>query len=666
MSVNEEKLYLRFHGRIIDSLGIQMYQSPVAAIAELIANAWDADARNVAVTLPADLSGQPTIIVRDDGCGMSFEQCQKLYLNVGRNRRIDDDTGRSPNGRPVLGRKGIGKFAGFGIAELLEVDTTSAENGERTVFHLDLSDLRGDKYIGTARKEVPVLLHEQGSASRTTDFGTIITLKNLTLQRTPSKSGFAASMARRFLINQTADEFKVTINDLPLPEDNALMGVEYDFPADYKKNEKPEGLRIADGVGYEKIGEDEIEWRIKFTKDTLGTEELRGVSVFCGIKVAQTPFFFNLSGGLSGQHGQQYVSGQVRADYLDMLDADIITTERQRINWELQECKPLEEWGQKRVKSLLSIWKERRASDKIRRIDDQIAPFSARLERLKATEKRTVLGALKQMARIEALSDKQFTDLSTGILTAWEGGRLHELIEDISSVETMDEGVLLTLLAEAQVLNALHVAEAVKAKVGIIVGLNKRISERDLENAVRDYIAENPWLLSPEWETFKKETSVKNLVDAAAKEAGLDRDDQWEKRVDLVMSSGRQLLIVEFMRPGLTVDRDHINRYQEYIDILRSSIAANTELSFGTVSGLLVADKLDRKRGMDETLKRLAEADMKALEWEGLLLRAAAQWEEFLDILVSRAPNDDRLSTLRSREPSGKLYADDVTENTSE
>jgi hypothetical protein len=40
----EKKLRLSFHGRIIDSLGIQMYQSPVAAVAELIANAWDADA----------------------------------------------------------------------------------------------------------------------------------------------------------------------------------------------------------------------------------------------------------------------------------------------------------------------------------------------------------------------------------------------------------------------------------------------------------------------------------------------------------------------------------------------------------------------------------------------------------------------------------------------
>lgn len=69
----------------------------------------------------------------------------------------------------------------------------------------------------------------------------------------------------------------------------------------------------------------------------------------------------------------------------------------------------------------------------------------------------------------------------------------------MASVETMDEGVLLNLLAEAQVLNTLHVAEAVRAKVEIVAGLRKRIEDRDLENAVRDHIAENPWLLSPEW-----------------------------------------------------------------------------------------------------------------------------------------------------------------------
>ena len=382
MFVGTRKLYLHFHGRIIDSLGIQMYQSPVAAIAELIANAWDADATDVNVNIPNSLSGDPKIIVGDNGLGMTFRQCQEWYLNVGRNRRVEDASDKSSGGRPVLGRKGIGKFAGFGIAELLEVDTTSGETGERTVFRLDLNSLRGDNYVGTVAKEIPLVFHEDPDDTRKAKQGTIVTLTRLKLNRAPSQSGFVRSMARRFLINQSAADFSVRINNLSLPQDNALMGVEFDFPSGYREEEKPDGLRIENDLGIEKLGDDEIQWRIRFTRDTIGTEELRGVSVFCGIKVAQTPFFFNLSGGLSGQHGQQYMSGQVRADYLDKLDADVITSERQRINWEHEGAQPLEEWGQQRVKSLLSIWKARRAEEKLKRIEDKVVPFSRRLERL--------------------------------------------------------------------------------------------------------------------------------------------------------------------------------------------------------------------------------------------------------------------------------------------
>lgn len=457
-------------------------------------------------------------------------------------------------------------------------------------------------------------------------------------------------MARRFLVNQNAANFLVRINGSELPQDNALMGAKFDFPCDYREDEKPDGLRIENGgFGIENVGEDEIRWRIRFTDKTIGTEELRGVSVFCGIKLAQTPFFFNLSGGLQGQHGQHYMSGQVQADYLDRLDADIITTERQRINWEDDRARPLQEWGQRRVKSLLAIWKKRRAEEKLKRIDNKIASFSKRMERLEPSERRTVRSAIEKIAAIETISEPQFEDLSNGILMAWEGGRLRELIANVANVETMDEGVMLKLLTEAQVLNALHVAEAVRAKVDIVAGLRKRIEGRDLENAVRNYIAKNPWLLSPEWETFKIETSVRKLVADAAKEARLDSDKRWNKRVDLVMSSGRQLLVVEFMRPGLTVDWDHLARYQRYINILRSSIDSNTELGFNSVSGLLVADKLDHRRGMKETLLQLAESDMKALEWRRLLERAEAQWGEFLQVLIERAPEDDRLADLRDR-----------------
>ena len=76
-------------------------------------------------------------MIRDDGIGMTFDECQSLYLAVGRNRRGEETEGRTAGDRPVLGRKSIGKLAGFGIASLMTVATVSRATGERTVFRLD-------------------------------------------------------------------------------------------------------------------------------------------------------------------------------------------------------------------------------------------------------------------------------------------------------------------------------------------------------------------------------------------------------------------------------------------------------------------------------------------------------------------------------------------------
>jgi len=152
------KLQLRYHGRILDHLGIQMYQSPVAAIAELISNSWDADSEKVCVTLPDEITRHAQLLVEDDGIGMTFEECQERFLNVGYARRGDDPDEKSPTkDRPILGRKGIGKFAGFGIAQLIRVETVSKETGEKTVFEMDLLKLRTEEYV--ERRNTGLKLH---------------------------------------------------------------------------------------------------------------------------------------------------------------------------------------------------------------------------------------------------------------------------------------------------------------------------------------------------------------------------------------------------------------------------------------------------------------------------------------------------------------------------
>ena len=647
----KRKLYLTYHGRILYLLGLQMYQSPVAAVAELVANAWDADAENVRIYLPGNIGEGAQIVIKDDGQGMEFAECQDKFLSVGWARRggkaVEYSLGK---GRPVLGRKGIGKFAGFGIADIMRVETVSSASGEKTVFEMDINKLRTDSFVEKKGGDVDVIDYVGPSDARKPQHGTSVILKSLKLGRAIPLVQFAKSMARRFLLHQQVADFKIFVNDKPLPESEELAHVQFKFPQDYKADEKPEGLSIADGWGEETLPNGRrIKWRVFFYEDTIDEDELRGITVFSHGKLAQTPFFFLLSGGLGGQHGQAYISGRVRADYLDELSDDILATDRQGIRWEHEEARPLIEWGQARVKQLLRIWKERRAEEKQRQLEEKLEGFAARLNKLPTHERKTVRSAVLKVASISTLTRAQFEELGSAILTAWEHGRLHELISDISISDDMTTEQFLDLLMEADVLAALNVAEAVRTKLDVIRGLRRRIEKRELESAVRDYIAKKPWLLEPKWETFKVETSVKWILDEAAKSVGLTADE-YKGRVDLALRSGKELLVVEFVRPGKKVDWDHLDRCTHYVRYITSRVKVQTALGIKDVEGLIVADELDKAPDVETQIVELAKTGIRALECHTLLGQSESGWKEFLDILVDRAPEDDRFKSLKGAE----------------
>lgn len=640
-------LALNYSGRIIDHLGIQMYQSPVAAIAELVANAWDADADKVTIELPQSIDESAEIVVADDGIGMKFDECRDRFLNVGLARRGQAGTERSwTKNRRVLGRKGIGKFAGFGIAQVIQVETVSQENGEKTVFEMDIEKIRSDEYVNVNGTEITVVAYESPDNDRRNDHGTTIRLRRLALQRARTPESFARSMARRFLLHQLATDFKILVNGNPLPEADGLLPVEFRFPNEYNDNERPTDLRTSGEWGIETVGGHEIKWRVRFYEDPISDEELRGISVFAGGKMVQTPFFFNLSGGLPGQHGQQYISGQIQADFLDEQNDDLTAPERQRINWDYSVAEGLQEWGRQRLRQLLGIWRDRRGEQRLRQLEERLSTFSNRLARLPNHERQTVSRAVRRVAQIETLSQIQFEELGDAMVVAWEQGRLRDLINDISDTDDLGADQLVEILAEAEVLTALNIAEAVKTKLQAVGGLKQRIEVKELENDVRDYISEHPWIVSPQWETFAKETGVGTLMQRAAFDSGISDHADFTGRIDLALSSGNHLLILEFMRPGLTINLDHINRFDDYVRIMRAWIASNTGGRFNRVTGYLIADNLHRRTNVLSRLESLTRDDMFALDWPTLFEEAKAQWQEFLNILAARDPQDERLRVL--------------------
>ncbi|RAG83788.1 hypothetical protein DN069_20325 [Streptacidiphilus pinicola] len=648
MSAAVPCLEIRFHGRVIEHLGIDMYQSPVAAIAELVSNAWDADASQVDVTLPDNVkSDSARIVISDNGEGMTLQQCQDRYLNVGYNRRRDRESDRTPAGRPMMGRKGIGKFAGFGIARFVEVDTTSKETGERTVFRLDAEVLidGSSSYANSEPLTVELIRHEPADPSRTKDHGTVITLQGLSLKQRPPVERFRTSMARRFLLLERSDDFKVLVNGATISDIEDVEKIEFSFPRSYAEYDLPvpAGLEIDGEWGVEKLSDgSRIRWRFVFYREPIGDDELTGVSIFSHHKLSQRPFIFNLSGGLGGQTAIHYLSGRVEADFLDEQDKDLISTERQRVNWDVDETQPLLEWGRARVQALLRTWQDLRARGKKEAIENRIRPFSQRLGKLERPERRVVDKALLSLAKLPAVNEDQFADLAESVLTAWEGGRLKSLIDELAEAETMDSEALVAILMQSQVMSALHAAERVKSQLNLIVGLEERVKRRALELEVRDYIAEHPWLIQPRWDTFKVERGIDPLVKEVAKAV---YGDAWNARVDLVLSSGSQLLVVEFMRPGLKADWDHLNRYERYVTRLRTAVIAS-DSQFRMVTGLLVADHIDRAADVASKVQTLRSQDMDATDWPGLLRQARRQWEAYFDILRDRAPDDSRMQQL--------------------
>ena len=107
---------------VLHHLGIGLYSNIPAVLSELVANAWDADATHVDIIL--DHATQ-SIEIRDDGHGMSLDDINDKFLTVGYQRRKAH--AETPDGRAVMGRKGIGKLAAFSIADTVEVHTSNGE-----------------------------------------------------------------------------------------------------------------------------------------------------------------------------------------------------------------------------------------------------------------------------------------------------------------------------------------------------------------------------------------------------------------------------------------------------------------------------------------------------------------------------------------------------------
>lgn len=337
---------MKFDPRTIKHLGVRMYSTLPPAIAEIIANAYDADASQVTVSLREEDGKPAEITVTDDGDGLTLDEINKKFLLIGRNRREEGDEPSPKHGRKRIGKKGLGKLALFGLAKTITITTRRDE--KCNVFVLDWDDLNNaDGAYKPKATEVDQPTEEPN--------GTAVSLTGLKRKSAFDAAGLADSLSRLFIVDDTFNLVIDASNGDKIAIDNnrryRTLDVEFTWDiseTQFVPNESPYTGKL---TGMLMTAETPI-------KPASG---LRGITLFSRQKLVNAPEFFSSS---TSSHFYQYLTGWISVDFIDDLDDDVISTNRQSLDWEHPEMVDLRRFLAGIVSQVNVDWRKKRKEKK--------------------------------------------------------------------------------------------------------------------------------------------------------------------------------------------------------------------------------------------------------------------------------------------------------------
>lgn len=351
--MTESPFEMSFDLMTIKHLGLQMYSTLPPALAEIISNSYDADAANVTIRL-SETEGRPEkISVEDDGIGLSSDEINTKFLIIGRDRRKEDGDNPSPmhNRRPT-GKKGLGKLALFGLANTITVSTR--KDGMHNELILDweaLNKAEGSYYPLATR------IDEETEEAN----GTVVTLTALKRESPFDPEGLANSLSRIFLFDDT---FKVTVESPSGTQVLVDNKRRYDqLDQEFEWDLSSPSLVPSDSKYFGKISGK----LITSEKPLTPSSGLRGITLLSRGKLVNAPECFSSS---TSSHFYQYLTGWISADFIDLLDEDVISTNRQSINWEHPEMAEFRRFLSTLVAKVGTDWRQKRKEKKKKDLED--------------------------------------------------------------------------------------------------------------------------------------------------------------------------------------------------------------------------------------------------------------------------------------------------------
>lgn len=681
----------------VDKLGVKLYDKVSAVIAEIIANSYDADATEVKVIAPMDkylatrIDGRVadegySIIIEDNGIGMHPDNVNGFYLTVGAERRIDPARGNTSRifSRKVMGRKGIGKLAPFGICGKIEVISAGGKT------NVDNDDKSNQKQYEIAN----FILERNGILQQTVDTyppsigtldgkfsdnaGTKIILTDFDRRRVPSMDQFERELSHRFGISTR--DWKITLIDstkTPTDPNHAREVGTFSIPTMDNTTLKFEGpsdtsttcdlslyrvigpngqsmpgltagFKDDDGNSYGITG-----W-VAYSREPYKDDLMAGVRIYCRGKIAAQTSIFDHKAGFTGEHSvRSYLVGELHADWLDITE-DLISTDRRDILWSHDIGQKFQQWGQRIIQEIGKLSRDpmkKRVWDVFQergKVDERIEKIFPRDEHKDIRENAfEIIERIGSRIRQDELDEQDTVDsyVELGIMLA-PHVTLDRKLKEATKAHVTPLDFISALLKTARVAELSSYGRVAEDRIKVIEKLEQLTGEQSTEEAdFQNLIKEAPWLINPQWSPLAANQSFATLKHAfekyykerTGKEITLNDFTNPSKRPDFVLANeGNRLELVEIKKQGHALTNDEMDRIINYVSIMKDFLNHPPHAEFlkffnNEFHVTLVCENTKLTGAQSESFDSYkSKKILDWMDWHSFLLKTRNSHEDFL------------------------------------
>lgn len=604
--------------------GRNLYSTNPPAVAELVANAWDAYANKCQIYIKNN-----ALLLVDNGIGMTDDEFQSRYATSGNEKNTAIRKPTRMKVRPYMGKKGIGKFSAFSLADKYELFTKSIEDSEWKHIILEQDILKAtvptyDVPI-TRLKDIREIKELFGVADIDLDTGTLIYLPSLKRAATTNTvSALVKLLSHRFSITTIMNDgdFKVSIIfegnivDIDLKNHFYYNDIEYLHYFGYSKEEIKKLFPNLDDnhlIFEEPFSSPAKGWigsvSIPSSLEVDDNTALKGICIYINGKLVDEDILKSVK---KDRMSDTYTIGEIDADYLGQLAEDVVLSSREGLFLDNESVTSIKEYLENIRKNLVANWDDMRKNRPIDKKDYfnvlLSQPANKKLyEGLKPASKDRFDGyAQKLFDRPKAVEDPKLEKLNNVLFSALIQIVNNEDIQELLQQSKIGTEDILKCFAEifdlSEINHALRLRDSVRNNLAVISELEKYIETGEVEKVFEKHLAKNPWLIEPTWMTKGKSVHTQKYYELL----NIDNNDTQRLYTDIIVEVTDELypVVVEIKRekatsystPNVNDICTQIYNYQKAIaeDLVKHgyNVGAN-DIKAYFICGKKAFDKLD-------------------------------------------------------------------------